>query len=176
MKSIAKVQQVKAGNGKGLRNKPALPPERSVAFQIRRAHLAFVRLLTGRLAKHDLKSSYYYYLRSLWLDDGVSQRDLSDSTRVTEPTTVLILKGMEKEGLIDRVRDPHDKRKVLVNLTPLGRSLEGLLLPHAAELNQIATKGLSASDIETTIKVIQKIASNLEEAFEPNDTKRLVEL
>ena len=149
--------------------KLVLPPDRSVAFQIRRAHLAFVRFLTGRLAKHDLKSSYYYYLRSLWLNDGVTQRDLSDSTQVTETTTVQILKSMVNEGLIERVRDPDDKRKVLVSLTPLGRSLEDTLLPYAAELNQIATKGLSASDIATTIKVIKQVAENLEEAFKPND-------
>ena len=143
----------------------ALPPENSVAFQIRRAHLAFDRLLSMRLAPHGIKSGYYNYLRALWVKDRVTQRDLSDATRVTETTTVALLKGMVAEGLVERVRDSDDKRKLLVTLTPLGRSLEPQLLPHAAELNGIATQGIDPADIRTFIKVARKIASNLEQAF-----------
>lgn len=116
-----------------------------------------------------MKSGYYNYLRALWLKDGVTQRDLSDATRVTETTTVALLKGMVADGLVERVRDPNDKRKIVVSLTPEGRSLEPLLLPYAAELNHIATKGLEASEIATAIKVLKVVAANLEEAFEPNE-------
>lgn len=144
---------------------PTLPPEQSVAFQIRRSHLAFDRLLTVRLNRHEIKSGYYNYLRALWIKDGVTQRDLSEATRVTETTTVALLKGMAEEGLIERVKDPHDKRKIVVSLTPLGRSLEPKLLPYAAELNAIATQGLKTSEVINAIKVIQKIAANLENAF-----------
>ena len=76
---------------------------------------------------------------------------------------------MAAEGLIERARDPNDKRKVLVSLTPYGRSLEQSLLPYAAELNQIATKELDPSEINTAIKVIKQIAMNLEEAFGNDD-------
>ncbi|WP_292961931.1 MarR family winged helix-turn-helix transcriptional regulator [Novosphingobium sp. UBA1939] len=149
--------------------KVALPPESSVAFQIRRAHLAFDRLLSMRLARHGIKSGYYNYLRALWIKDRVTQRDLSDATRVTETTTVALLKGMDGEGLIERVRDSVDKRKILVTLTPLGRSLEPEILPHAAELNEIATRGIDAAEIRTFIKVARKIAANLEKAFGESD-------
>lgn len=148
---------------------PALPPEKSVAFQIRRAHLAFDRLLSMRLARHGIKSGYYNYLRALWIKDSVTQRDLSDATRVTETTTVALLKGMEVEGLIVRVRDKDDKRKILVTLTDYGRSLEPLLMPHAAELNAIATSGLDAAEIRAFVKVARKIAGNLEKAFGESD-------
>ena len=146
-------------------SRPALPPEKSVAFQIRRAHLAFDRLLSMRLAKHGIKAGYYNYLRALWIKDRITQRDLSDATRVTETTTVALLKGMEDEGLIERVRDTGDKRKILVTLTPYGRSLEPLLLPHAAQLNAIATQGIETAEIRAFIKVASKIATNLEKAF-----------
>lgn len=162
-------KQYAAPAGEEVGPTPVLPPEQSVAFQIRRSHLAFDRLLSVRLAKHDVKAGYYNYLRALWLQDGITQRDLSEATRVTETTTVALLKGMAAEGLIDRVRDPHDKRKIVVSLTPLGRSLEPLLLPYAAELNKIATQGLAATEIATAIKVIKKIAANLENAFGTGD-------
>lgn len=169
MSKNARSQKVPEATPPAREGKIVLPPEQSVAFQIRRAHLAFDRLLNGRLSRHGVKSGYYNYLRALWLKDGVTQRDLSDATRVTETTTVALLKGMLAEGLVERVRDPNDKRKILVSLTPRGRSLEPVLLPYAAELNQIATKGLDASEIATAIKVVKTIAANLEEAFGPNE-------
>lgn len=169
MSKNARAKKAAVGATPAREGKLVLPPEQSVAFQIRRAHLAFDRLLTGRLSKHEVKSGYYNYLRALWLKDGVTQRDLSDATRVTETTTVALLKGMVADGLVERVRDPNDKRKIVVSLTPEGRSLEPLLLPYAAELNHIATKGLEASEIATAIKVVKMIAANLEEAFEPNE-------
>lgn len=142
-----------------------LPPERSVAFQIRRAHLAFDRLLTMRLSKHGIKSGYYNYLRSLWNKEGVTQRDLSEATRVTETTTVALLKGMANDGLIDRAKDKSDGRKVVVNLSEKGRSLEPLLLPYAIELNSVAVRGIDPAEIEIVISVVQRIAANLERAF-----------
>jgi len=148
---------------------PVLSPERSVAFQIRRAHLAFDRLLTVRLNRHDVKSGFYNYLRALWIKDGITQRDLSEATRVTETTTVALLKGMAAEGLIERVRDPQDQRKIVVSLTEAGRALEPKLLPYAAELNEIATQGLSKEEVEVAIRAIKKIAANLEMAFGSDD-------
>lgn len=74
-------------------------------FQIRRAHLAFDRLLTMRLARHGVKSGYWNYLRALWIEDCITQRQLSEITSVTETTTVALLKGMSEEGLVERVRD-----------------------------------------------------------------------
>ena len=141
------------------------PPERSVAFQIRRAHLAFDRLLTMRLSRHGIKSGYYNYLRSLWDKEGVTQRDLSEATRVTETTTVALLKGMAHDGLINRTKDNTDARKVVVTLTEKGRSLEPTLMPYAKELNRLAVKGIDPSEIETAISVIRRVAANLEEAF-----------
>jgi DNA-binding MarR family transcriptional regulator len=147
-----------------------LPPEKSLAFQIRRAHLAFDRMLTPRLSRHGVKHGYYNYLRALWIKDRVSQRDLSDTTSVTETTTVALLKGMEKDGLITRGQDTVDRRRIYVSLTPAGRALEPLLLPYAKQLNDIALRGISAAEIETCLSVVKRVAANLEAAMRTNGT------
>jgi len=148
-------------------HRPALAPEASVAFQVRRAHLAFERMMTVRLSKHGVKAGYYNYLRALWIREGVTQKELSDATRVTETTTVAMLKGMANEGLIDRVRDEVDQRKIVVTLTELGKSLEPALMPYAIEINGIATRGISPAQVETFLAVARQIARNLEKAFNP---------
>jgi DNA-binding MarR family transcriptional regulator len=143
------------------------PPEKSLAFQIRRTHLAFDRMLTPRLARHGVKHGYYNYLRALWIKDNVSQRDLSSTTSVTETTTVALLKGMERDGLIERRQDSTDRRKVFVTLTPAGRALESVLLPHARQLNAIALQGISTTEIDMCLSVVRRVAANLEAAMKP---------
>jgi len=146
------------------------PPQKSMAFQIRRAHLAFDRLLTMRLNRHGIKSGFWHYLRALWIQEGVTQKRLSQVTNVTEGTTVALLKDMSKCNLIVRERDHVDRRKMFVKLTARGRALESQLLPHAIETNQIAAQGISQSDLAVCSAVLARMASNLEEAFKASRT------
>lgn len=139
-----------------------LSPDHSLAFVIRRAHLAFDRLLTPRLARHGVKAGYWNYLRALWLEDGITQRRLSAITSVTETTTVALIKGMIAEGFITRTRSKDDKRKSVVCLTDSARQLEPVLMPYASELNGIALKDVDSADLAACFRVIKQVAENLE--------------
>jgi MarR family transcriptional regulator, organic hydroperoxide resistance regulator len=150
--------------------RPMLPPEKSLAFKIRRAHLAFDRLLTLRLNRHGIKTGFWYYLRALWIEEGVSQKRLSQVTNVTEGTTVSLLNDMTQRGLIKRVRDTVDRRQVFVSLTPKGRALEAQLLPQGVELIKIALKGIPKEDVETCMRVLTRVADNLEKEFQNPDS------
>src|ERR1700677_2090124 len=142
-----------------------ISPAKSVAFQIRRAHLAFDRLLTMRLNRHGIKSGFWHYLRALWIEEGLTQKRLSQITHVTEVTTVSLLNDMTHRGLIQRERDTADRRQVFVSLTPQGRALKKRLLPYASELNKIAIRGIPKEDVELCLAVFSKMASNLEAEF-----------
>jgi MarR family transcriptional regulator, organic hydroperoxide resistance regulator len=147
-----------------------IPPAKSVAFQIRRAHLAFDRLLTIRLNRHGIKSGFWHYLRALWIEEGLTQKRLSQITHVTEVTTVSLLNDMTHRGLIQRERDTADRRQVFVNLTPKGRALKKRILPYATELNKIAIRGIPKEDIELCLAVFSKMASNLEAEFKESES------
>jgi DNA-binding MarR family transcriptional regulator len=147
-----------------------IPPAKSVAFQIRRAHLAFDRLLTMRLNRHGIKSGFWHYLRALWIEEGLTQKRLSQITHVTEVTSVSLLNDMTHRGLIQRERDTADRRQVFVNLTPKGRALKKRILPYATELNKIAIRGIPKEDIELCLAVFSKMASNLEAEFKESES------
>ena len=82
-----------------------LPPDRSLGFQVRRCHRAFDRVLNGHLAKDGLSSGFWYFLRALWMENGATQKRLSQLTNVTEPTAVTVLSAMDRLGLIRRTRN-----------------------------------------------------------------------
>src|SRR5882672_11202367 len=91
------------------RDRDFLPAESS-GYLVRDAHRAFQRLLGKRIAAYGITRGQWYFLRVLWTEDGLSQRELSARVGMMEPTTVIALRSMEKSGLIRRVRSTDDKR------------------------------------------------------------------
>src|SRR5271165_6087671 len=110
------------------RRAAAFPPQLSSGYLVRDAHRAFQRLLERRIAPYGVSRGQWYFLRVLWINDGLSQRELSARVGMMEPTTVIALRSMEKAGLIHRVRSGDDRRKVRVLLTPKGKRLRNELL------------------------------------------------
>ena len=82
----------------------------SLGYLVRDANRAFQRLLERRISPHGVTRGQWYFLRVLWEEDGLSQRELSARVGMMEPTTVIALRGMEKAGLIRRVRSTDDRR------------------------------------------------------------------
>ncbi|MGW2521441.1 MarR family winged helix-turn-helix transcriptional regulator [Streptomyces sp. NPDC001617] len=53
-------------------------------------------------------------------EQPLRMRDLSEMTGVAARTTTSIVDGLERDGLVERVRHPHDRRAFLVRLTDAG--------------------------------------------------------
>ncbi len=147
----------------GRRNRNVeFPLSESSGFLVRDANRAFQRLLEKRIAAHGLKRGQWYFLRVLWIEDGLSQRELSARVGTMEPTTVIALRSMEKAGLIRRVRSADDKRKAQVWLTPKAKRLRDELLLVARGITDQAELGVSRSDFETFRRVIARMTANLD--------------
>lgn len=122
------------------------PLSSTIATQIRMVHRMFVQDLEQFLEPYDVTVSMWYFLRALWEEDGLSQRELSERASVSAAAAVDPLRNMEKRGLIERRPDVNDKRRVHVFLTDEGRSLRSLL-PKAAKMNSDALNCLSEGEI-----------------------------
>lgn len=134
---------------------------RSFGFAVRRAHRAFDRALHRRLARHGVAPGNWYYLRALWDEDGLTQKQLSDRTGVAENTTAVMIAAMMKDGLVTRTRSTDDKRKWRIALTPHAWALREELFPYVAEVNGIAGAGIAAKQQALFLDVIERMAANL---------------
>jgi DNA-binding MarR family transcriptional regulator len=106
----------------------------------------FARALQTRFAEHDVGTGQWPLLLYLWEKDGLSQKQLSRRVQIEEPTTTRTLDRMERDGLVRRVRDETDRRRINVYLTERGNLLRDELVPYAQEVNALATHGLSEQD------------------------------
>ena len=106
----------------------------------------FARALQTRLAEHGVSNGQWPLLLYLWETDGLSQKQLARRVQIEEPTTTRTLDRMERDGLVRRMRDETDRRRVNVYLTDRGQQLRDELVPYAQEVNALATHGLSEQD------------------------------
>jgi DNA-binding MarR family transcriptional regulator len=139
-----------------------LAKDATIAYLLREAHRALARDLQDRLQPYGINVGAWRFLRVLWEEDGISQRELGLRVGMTAPTTVLALDRIEKRGLVVRVRNPGDRRLMSVRLTKKGKALRDELLPHAAEANAIACTGFSAQDVITLRRLLVAVRSNIE--------------
>lgn len=133
----------------------------SLGYAARITHRAFARTLQKRLAKHGVPIGQWNFLRVLWRQDGLTQKALSDELGIMGPTAVVALRAMEKNGLVKRIRNKDDRRKVNIFLTDKARDLEQVLMPYIEEINQLASAGITEADIEAYHRVSQIFRTNL---------------
>lgn len=133
----------------------------SAGFLVRDTHLQFARALRKRLQPHKVTPGQWFFLRALWEEEGINQRELSRRVGTTEPTTVSALRLLERNGLIRRQRNQNDRRTINIFLTENGRALKQDLLPYALEVNAVATAGLTPEEIAQLHATLSKIRDNL---------------
>ncbi len=72
----------------------------------------------------DLTYTGYIAMLALWERDEVTVKDLGQRLYLDSGTLTPLLKKLEKQGFVERVRDRKDERKVVLSLTEKGRELK----------------------------------------------------
>src|SRR3954466_12190976 len=83
-------------------------------------HEAMRRLRAAHTA-HNLKPRQFQILGLLHDHGGLAQRELMAEMDVDPSILVTLLNPLEADGLVARERDPSDRRRHLVTLTPAGQ-------------------------------------------------------
>ena len=152
----AKAVTAKAGAAK-----PSFPLDTSVGYQIRMTHRLLQRYLQIKIEPYGITLGMWYFLRALWEEDGLTQSELSRRIGTMEPTTLTAILSMSHGGLVRRVRDKADRRKLHVCLTPKGRKLKTELLPLAREVVATATHDLSSAESRRLLRLLGRMQRNL---------------
>lgn len=150
-------------------------PDDRLAHLVKDAARAMVRGLQMRLAQHEVSFGHWAFLRILWEQDGLTQKELSDEAGTTTPTTFNAVTAMEKLGYVERRYVDGNRKNTHVYLTPAGRALKRKLVPLAEEVNEISVKGLKATEISTARKVLLTIIENMaKDESESDDPARRI--
>jgi MarR family 2-MHQ and catechol resistance regulon transcriptional repressor len=92
-------------------------------IKLQRAAETIMAHTTGHLAKYDLTVSQFAVLEALYHLGTMSQRDIAKKLLKSTGNMSIVLKTLEKRGLISRERNTDDHRYMKVCITDSGQQL-----------------------------------------------------
>ncbi len=102
----------------------ALLLDNQLCFALYSASLAMTKLYKPLLDEVGLTYPQYLAMLALWERDGLMVSELGERLCLDSGTLTPLLKRMEAAGLIARIRDVQDERRVHISLTAAGRKLK----------------------------------------------------
>ena len=94
--------------------------------------------------------------------EGISQRELANCCYKKPATITTMLQKLEKQGLIRRVQDEKDKRKIHLYITEKGKQFNANYERAINEFFKQGLEGITQEEVDTIINVLKKIRKNLE--------------
>jgi DNA-binding MarR family transcriptional regulator len=117
---------------------------------------AFDRLATGL----GVTRAQWKVLFKLTRHPGLRQVELADLLELEPITLCRIVDRLEEARLVERARDPEDRRAWRLHVTAGAQPLVEKLRAVGDELVEQAFAGIDPQDIETTRKVLARVREN----------------
>lgn len=133
-----------------------------VSVLIKRSALIFDKYANQLLVPYQLTSSQFRILMILYKSPSctVRQADIETAFSMTNPTVTGLIHKLEKNGLVERVENPKDKRSKFLALTEYAESKRVEFTALADSIEKEMTDGLSETEAEVLagllIKIIEK--------------------
>ena len=86
---------------------------------------------------------------------------------ITTGTMTSVLDTLERNGYIERISDPEDRRRVLVDVTPTAQTLLNGLLPEVVQTTTAALAGFSAKELDGFLDILGRVRQAITAV--PND-------
>lgn len=115
--------------------------------------------------KIDLTTGQPKVLYILRDKEGYMQKELAQTCQVEPPSMTVLLKNMEKKGLIrrEKVLVSGGKRAFRVYLTEKGRDMANKVYDYMEELEAICFRGFSSEERVTLLDLLERVSTNLSE-------------
>jgi DNA-binding MarR family transcriptional regulator len=98
--------------------------DHQLCFALYSASLAMTKLYKPLLDPLGLTYPQYLVMLALWQDDDLGVSELGERLQLDSGTLTPLLKRLEAAGLVQRLRDAEDERRVRLQLTAAGRALK----------------------------------------------------
>lgn len=108
--------------------------ENQLCFPLYACAKEVVRLYRKPLEKLGLTYTQYVVMMVLWEHGGMTEGELGRIVHLDSGTLAPLLKRLEKQGLINRIRPDGNERKLFLSLTESGESLKDVAVDVPEEM------------------------------------------
>ena len=121
------------------------------------------RAFDAALARAGGSRPMWLVLLSLKSRPTANQRELAAAVGIQDATLTHHLNRMVHDGLIERHRDPANRRNQIVTLTAAGEALFATLLTTVTAFDRRIRVGFSATELDTVRQLLARLRTNVEE-------------
>ena len=119
-----------------------------------------IRQYRKTLEKLGLTYTQYVVMMVLWEDGGMTEGDLGKKVYLDSGTLAPLLKRMEKQGIINRVRPDDNERKLFISLTEKGEAMKEQALDVPKAMNGCID--LPENELKELKRLLDKAVSGME--------------
>lgn len=133
--------------------------------QVSQIHSLTADFLKKRLAQNgfdDFASSHGNILFQLSINKTITMKELAAKINRDKSTTTVLVRKLEKDGLVSAVPSPDDHRNKILSLTQKGNEYNALMKKLSKELVSKFYKGFSKEEIEQFSQFLERIKRNFE--------------
>lgn len=134
----------------------------SIGYWICVSARLFQRAMNEELEAQGITFRQCQVLGALACDGPLTQVELAERMTIEPPTLVAVLDRMERDGLIERVACPGDRRKKRVRPLPKARPMWKKIVAVAEKVRSRAAEGLKPDELDTLRRLLAAVQSNLE--------------
>jgi DNA-binding MarR family transcriptional regulator len=132
----------------------------------------FARLSESRLKPLGFGVGQLPVLVALQNGKASTQRDLARFARVEQPPMAQMLARMERDGLIERTRDPADARSSHVALTKAAREGMPEAITALFQGNREALTGFTDAEAGQLVDLLKRLIENLDQIASAESSSR----
>ncbi|WP_075617916.1 MarR family winged helix-turn-helix transcriptional regulator [Paenisporosarcina indica] len=114
----------------------------------------------------NLTKGQYLYLVRICENPGIIQEQLVEMIKVDRSTAARAIQKLEKNGIIEKKEDPHNKKIKRLFPTEKGQTVYPFIERENDYSNLVALEGFSEKEAEITFDLLQRIRKNVEKDWE----------
>ncbi|MGR4064198.1 MAG: MarR family winged helix-turn-helix transcriptional regulator [Vulcanimicrobiaceae bacterium] len=141
------------------RTDPESPPCTPAASLLTRLGRWSVRQFTAALKPAGIKARHLATLLEL-RNGPLPQQSLGEAVRVDAAQLVGLLNDLESEGLVNRRRDPEDRRRHIVEISPAGRERLAVVDGALADVDARLMAGLTPEEQTRFVELLRFVAAH----------------
>lgn len=116
-----------------------------------------------KLEKYNIKRNQLQILHYLYNNEGVSQNELGNVIMVDKITVTKILKGLVKEGYVEKREGNEDKRRKELYVTEKGYKLHDEIYAIMREVTDILFQDFSYGEKQIVKELLIRMSTNIYE-------------
>ena len=133
-----------------------------IGFEVRRTHLALARKFGEIFSDVELKSGQFSILAAISEHPNQTQTVIAKQLGLDRSTMVPLLDVLQKKQLIERERDPNNRRAHILTITTKGKRVLNKSRPLIDEHETAVTKGITKLEKRQLLRLLSQLRLNSE--------------